>query len=580
MLESGIETKTFTDKISNAIKSNNDDLLTEIIRNSLNLIQSIQDHKYFLNLAVSKKSTKTFALLIDYGFDPSKGGASTPNPVGFAVKTQGSEFLSLYCEAISKKFGKDLIISLINEKDANGKNAFRHALEGRSYLEAVKFLIKNGADISENFMHNAKFAIENRHVKTLELMLDNNGNVTSDQLLELSKHAQTHNNHICQNLFGSYAEKNTLTAAKIIIDTVIIAHKQDQGSSSDIFEICRQGSTQDLEFLFEVLESRSEKALINNNDYPLPAYDKYGKSALFYALSNNCYNPLVSRLLQEGAIITNLEKNKSSANNPVSQLDALTMCIQAKEPKTLATILNSPNLDMIRSKDKKLLLGHHLFDQIVKEMLSPQNLNAVVVESFFTNVPDDRLQNMKKDTLVNLIKESLKYAPEAAAEKLKKSFAQAVKDSSLKFVETLLYEFPISDLIATSEKKNPSGTNIQTGNEEKISLLQNASNNPSYGANDDSKMTDLNPQSLINSNQLFEIALQQVRISKENESARKILLMLLEKGIEVADKTKMAEDLANVGITEKDYKPNYSVICGKLCSTLSEALGFSSPKVR
>ena len=111
-------------------------------------------------------------------------------------------------------------------------------------------------------------------------------------------------------------------------------------------------------------------------------------------------------------------------------------------------------------------------------------------------------------------------------------------------------------------------------------MLQNASNNPSYGANDDSKMTDLNPQSLINSNQLFEIALQQVRISKENESARKILLMLLEKGIEVADKTKMAEDLANVGITEKDYKPNYSVICGKLCSTLSEALGFSSPKVR
>jgi len=288
--------ENFSEIISDAIVKNNDELLIETIDINKNEIDKITDHKLLLNLAVSKKSTYTFALLIHYGFDPTKGFSSTPNPVAFATKTQGYDFLLRYCETISKAFDTNLITLLINEKDAQGKNALSYALEGRSYLGAVRFLIDNGADITENFLHNAKLAIENRHVKTLELMMNSNDEVTKDQLLELSRHAKEHNNHIAQNLFAVYAVSHKFYEIKKEIDSAIDGHRKNQGSGTDIFEICRKGSLEDLEFLLEVLKVRKEKLFINNPDFPEQNYDSDGNSALFYALSNNCYDPLVSRL--------------------------------------------------------------------------------------------------------------------------------------------------------------------------------------------------------------------------------------------------------------------------------------------
>jgi ankyrin repeat protein len=565
--------ENFSEIISDAIIKNNDELLIETIDNNRNEIDKITDHKLLLNLAVSKKSTHTFALLIDYGFDPKKGFSSTPNPVAFAAKTQGYDFLSRYCETISKAFDPELklVECLINEKDDQGKNALSYALEGGSYLGAVRFLIDNGADITENFLHNAKLAIENRHVKTLELMMrSNDGKVTEDQLSELSKHAKEHNNHIVQNVFAVYAVNHKFYEVKKEIDFAIDSHKMKLGSGTDIFEICRKGSLEDLEVLLEVLEVRHEKLFIDN-----PYYDSDGNSALFHALSNNCYDLLVSRLIDEGAIITNLTTREELID------DALTFCILKKEPKTLATILKSQNLDIMESDQEELqeelLLGHQKFSKIVEEMLSSENSNAVIVESFFTNISDFRLRNMEEETLVNLVKKSLEYAPEAAAEKLRKSFSKAVEDSSLKFVEIILKNFSKSDLTTSSEQKPSSRKSTRPINEERIGLLETRTASSSYyGANAAIEMTRSNNSSQqVTCDELFETALKKINTNSQshNESdSREILILLLKKGIEPSDKGKMARVLEEIGITEQDYKSPSQSICAKFCSVFSNVL--------
>ncbi len=562
--------ESFSKTISDAITTNNDELLIQIIRRNRDKIDQIPDHKHLFNLAVSKKSTHTFALLLDYGFDPTKGDRSTPNPIAFAAQTQSADFLSRYCEAISQKFGADSVRDLINEKDANGRNALSYALAGRSYLESVRFLIDNGADIADNFLLNAKLAIENRHIRTLEFMLErNDGKVTEGQLSELSQHAKTHNNHITQNLFAVYAEKHRFPKVKGEIDSAIDSHRATQGSSTDIFEICRKGSLEDLEFLLKVLKVRREAPLINNDDLPTPFHDRQGISALFYALSNNCYDPLVSRLLDEGAIITNLVRKRNTTDQPI---DALSFCIHAKEPKTLATILKHPNLDMVFSaSNQKLLLGHETFGRIVEEMLSPQHLNAVIVESFFTNISDFRLRSLNEETLVNLIKKSLEYAPEAAAEKLRESFSKAVADSSLKFVEILLDNFSKSDLTTVPEHKPNPRKSARSTDEERIGLLETRAASASYGSNADVEMTrSRNLSQQVTCDELFETALKKTKTDLESHNgsdSKEILIMLLKKGIEPANKTRMAQDLAAVEITEKDYKPNQS-LCSKIYSML------------
>ena len=559
--------KLFEIIISDAIIKNNDELLIKTIDNNRNEIDKITDHKLLLNLAVSEKSTHTFALLIDRGFDPRKGCSSNPNPVAFAAKTQGYDFLSRYCETISKAFDPDLnlVTLLINEKDAQGKNALSYALEGRSYLGAVRFLIDNGADITENFLHNAKLAIENRHVKTLELMMkSNDGKVTKDQLSELSKHAEEHNNHITQNVFAVYAVKHGFYEVKKEIDSAIDDHRNEQGSSTDIFEICRKGSLEDLEFLLEVLKARGEKLFINNPNF----YDSDGNSALFYALSNNCYDLLVSRLLDEGAIITNLTTSEELID------DALTFCILKKEPKTLATILKSQNLDIMDQEE--LLLGHQKFSEIVEEMLSSENSNAVIVESFFTNISDFRLRNMEEETLVNLVKKSLEYAPEAAAEKLRKFFFKAVEDSSREFVEIILENFSKSDLTTSSEQKPSSRKSTRPINEERIGLLETQAAPSFYDANATVEMIRLNNSlQQITCDELFETAIKKINTNSQshNESdPRKILILLLKKGIEPSDKVNMAKVLEKIGIAEQDYKSPSQSICAKFCSVFSNVV--------
>jgi len=253
--------------------------------------------------------------------------------------------------------------------------------------------------------------------------------------------------------------------------------------------------------------------------------------------------------------------------------DALTFCILKKEPKTLATILKSQNLDIMEFDQEELLLGHQKFSKIVEEMLSSENSNAVIVESFFTNISDFRLRNMEGETLVNLVKKSLEYAPEAAAEKLRKSFFKAVEDSSREFVEIILENFSKSDLTTSSEQKPSSRKSTRPINEERIGLLETQAAPSFYDANATVEMIRLNNSlQQITCDELFETAIKKINTNSQshNESGpREILILLLKKGIEPSDKGKMARVLEEIGIAEQDYKSPSQSICAKFCSVLA-----------
>ena len=60
--------------------------------------------------------------------------------------------------------------------------------------------------------------------------------------------------------------------------------------------------------------------------------------------------------------------------------------------------------------------------------------------------------------------------------------------------------------------------------------------------------------------------------SDSSENAKEVLTLLLGKGFEPYNREGMVEDLANLGISEKDYKPNRS-FCSIICSQLSSAFG-------
>ena len=83
-------------------------------------------------------------------------------------------------------------------------------------------------------------------------------------------------------------------------------------------------------------------------------------------------------------------------------------------------------------------------------------------------------------------------------------------------------------------------------------------------------------QTQTNCDELFEKALEKAKIDSQSHSdsnSKKILILLLEKGIEHSDNDKMAENLAEIGIPEKYYKKPSQSICARMCSMLYNAMG-------
>ena len=568
-----------------------DELLKEILGKKPDLLAGINQRELF-NLAIELKSEMTFSTLQQHGLSTQKvEGANTISPIALAARYQSSNYLEEYASILGKTTTKALIL----ERDRDEKDALCHAIEGRSYSKTIKFLLANGADIRYRFRENLATAIIGQHNETLAILLTRNfETIQEDELLKLSNLAKEHNNHLAQILLRGRALEGSATYQNITEKIKNSAKYQ----ITDIHQICQEGNLENFQSLIYATRLNAKKL-----SEALEVFDGEGRSPLFCAIDGNCYSSLVEELLNRGADperLVNLEsrQNGDLRNNygPLG-IDALTLCIIKKEPETLGIILRHP-----ASKD----ISDQTLNTCARELSNNSNLNAVVIESFFQNIRPEDLRKVGNFYREGLLKTGLKYAPEATSQKIKESFAEnldacginrilssALENSSLQLAVNILENFSKSELTATDHPTNnvhkTNQKSAKTMDEEKISLLEEravgTASNPrqSYGSSSSVEMSGMTNSSQLACEKLFDLAFQKRKndLTNQNESdSKEILILLLSKDIHPANKTKMDEDLASVGITEKDYKPNCSVICGKLCSTLSEALGFSSPKVR
>ena len=181
-----------------------DDLLVKILEKEPRLIEKIEDHGKILNIAIELKSTETFKILINKGFNPQKKDKNTLSIFALAAQNQGADYLEKYAAILSDETVKNLIL----EQDKDGKDALSHAIEGRSYAKTIEFLLNNNANIEHRFEENLKTAIISKHNQTLEILLTKNPkNFAPEDILNLSNFAKKTENHLVHFFFDRFSKR-------------------------------------------------------------------------------------------------------------------------------------------------------------------------------------------------------------------------------------------------------------------------------------------------------------------------------------------------------------------------------------
>ena len=183
--------------------------------------------------------------------------------------------------------------------------------------------------------------------------------------------------------------------------------------TTDIHEICREGN---LENFTNFANWFGKKQNISKS---INVADGKGKTPLFHALNGNCYSDLVENLIDYGANPNFLRNNCE----PHEANDALTLCAQKKESKTLAAILkyHSEKFDSIA------LLN------CAKALCDSENLNALTIKSFFENVKREDLKKIEsEDFFEELVKNGINYALEETSKKINVSFINVIRKKSSK----------------------------------------------------------------------------------------------------------------------------------------------------
>jgi hypothetical protein len=557
-----------------------DRLLLKILEKKPEMIPQIDNQRKFLNIAVESKSTYTFKILVDHGFSPQKTDKETLSPLALAASNQGFDYLQEY----SKILGEEVTKSLILEQDCDGKDALSHAIEGNSYSKTIKFLLDNGAKIGHRFKENLEKALLGKHNETFATLLEKNPDgVSQEDLLRLSNLAsklKNHRAHIFLITKVTESGSDILEAIqKNIADT-------SEYKVSDIHRICREGNLESFKYLYLLFEENRF-----DTKYALKSFNEEGRTPLLCALDSNCYSRLVRELLDRGADPerlldpkNNLEQNHQLITGQISNhylnrtlgIDSLTLCAVKKEPETLGMILQHPSSKNISSTG---------FDNCVKALVRYDNLNALVIESFFKNIrPQDLLTKVSHDDYFfrNLVKNGMELAPEVTAQKIKESFKgnletsgirevllDAIEISSAKLVQNILTNFSKADLLRNITQNTEQNRSSET-DDERSSLIDSKQSNgsKSYG-------TKKNAIANFDSDLFYKTSLEKAKqpdSSDSSENAKEVLTLLLGKGFEPYNREGMVEDLANLGISEKDYKPNQS-FCSIICSQLSSAFG-------
>ena len=557
-----------------------DRLLLKILEKKPEMIPQIDNQRKFLNIAVESKSTYTFKILVDHGFSPQKTDKETLSPLALAARHQGFDYLQKYAEVL----GKEATESLVSERDNDGKDALSHAIQGKSYIKTIRFLLDNGADIKYNFEKNLNKALFQKQNETFAALLERSPNgVSQDYLLKLSNLAIALKNHRAHIFLITKVDENRRDILEAIEQNI---EKSAEHIVNDIHRICQEGNLADFQYLSLFLKNNGldvKSALKNFNDE--------GRTPLLCALDGNCYSKLVKELLDSGADPerlldpkNNLEENHKLISgynyshylNKTLGIDSLTLCAIKKEPDTLGIILQHPSSKNISST---------AFDNCVTALVMGNNLNALVIKSFFKNIsPQDLLTKVSHDDYFfrNLVKNGMELAPEVTAQKIKESFKgnletsgirevllDAIEISSAKLVQNILTNFSKADLLRNITQNTEQNRSSET-DDERSSLIDSKQSNgsKSYG-------TKKNAIANFDSDLFYKTSLEKAKqpdSSDSSENAKEVLTLLLGKGFEPYNREGMVEDLANLGISEKDYKPNQS-FCSIICSQLSSAFG-------
>jgi len=530
-----------------------DDLLVKILEKKPELIEKIEDHGKILNIAIELKSTETFKILINNDFDPQKKDKNTLSIFALAAQNQGANYLEKYAATLPEETVKNLIL----EQDKDGKDALSHAIEGRSYAKTIEFLLNNNANIEHRLEENLKTAIIKKHNQTLEILLKKTPKgFAPDYILLLSNFAKVNKNHLAHFFLQDLVEDNSEAQKSIKQNIAEIPAYQ----TTDIHEICREGNLKNFEdFARRIfLKNTGFLELINT-------VDQKGKTPLFYALDGNCYSELVEKLVYFGANPNFLRNNCA----PHEANDALTLCVQKKEPKTLGVIL----------KSQKAKITPKSLRNCAKALCDSENLNAETIRYFFKNVKPKDLKEIESNEIFfeELVGKGMYFAPTETSKKIKdldpeqisKVFYEAIRNSSSQIVDNFLQNFD-----KVHSKKSPSSEKYSQ-NEGSLLIESNHLPHKFYGSslskiNPSKKTKDFTkPELIFDFDRFFNVATGILKYSESPAESKKVLILLLKAGIQPSDKDKMIRDLGNLGIKKEDYEPSkscYDVFCSAISS--------------
>lgn len=392
---------SFEREVTWLVEMNRDEVLREVLQQrAAGFVGQLQNHAKILNLAVDKKFTKTFAALIEAGFDPARHDQGTVNPLAHASLTQSAMPLAAYIGAIKKKFGEQKVRALISETNAAGENVVvKNALSGKSYITALELLEKNGADFTQNYFANLSKVVADGHAGTFNFLLRHKpANITSAQIWGCL--AQDKESFAIDLALLNYLRNAAPEITKNLNERVVI--KSAALTAGSLHEICSKGGEETLIYYIAAMKRKD------------PTYDlrhhvnkeKLRKTPLYHALESNAYNGLIRILLESGA----------NPNHIGSGLDALSMAVSRHETATVELLLKHGEIsdDNIR--------------KAAAELAKPENNNALLIQSFVETLPDARmhllrdvgaqlLARSRESGLTNCINKIGKMSPSSTVEK-------------------------------------------------------------------------------------------------------------------------------------------------------------------
>ena len=317
--------------------------------------------------------------------------------------------------------------------------------------------------------------------------------------------------------------------------------------TTDIHEICREGNLKNFNYFANFFEKEQ------NISQSINTLDQEGKTPLFYALDGNCYSNLVENLIDFGANPNFLRKYCE----PHETNDALTLCVQKKEPKTLGVIL----------KNNKAKFDSTTLSNCAEALCDSENLNALTIKSFFENV---KLEDLKKIEsgyyFKTLVTNGMYFAPTETSKKIKEFLAEgldpekinnvlyeAIQRSSSEIVKNFLQNFDIVNSNRTEDDYNERSCLIKSNNSSHKSYGSSQGKiNPNKKTKDSTK-----PKLIFDFDRFFDAAIDKLKHDKLPES-KEVLIQLLKAGIQPSDKDKMTRNLGELGIKKEDYEPSKS----------------------